>query len=61
VNSTKQKIARKKRIAQVSLNADCLVHLEIISCEKEINKLIELLTKHCCVKQIFVNKKVDNT
>jgi len=57
VNSTKQKTARKKRIAQVVLDADCLVHLEIISCEKEINKLIELLTKHYCVKQVFVDNK----
>jgi len=57
VNSTKPKIARKKRLVQLLLDEECLIHLEVISCEKEINDLVELLTKHYCVKQIFIDDK----
>lgn len=57
MNSINQKNARKKRIVQVILDGDCLMHLEIISCEQEINDLIELLSKHYCGKTIFIDKK----
>ena len=51
-----------KRIVCVMLDdKDCFLHLEIISCEKQINDLIEYLSKKYCMKEIFVNKKVDNT
>jgi hypothetical protein len=58
VNSTKQKIANKRRIATVILDdKDCLIHLEIVSCEQQINDLISLLTKNYCVTKVFVNPK----
>lgn len=39
------------------LDGECLIHLEIISCENEINDLVELLSKHYCGKTIFIDKK----
>jgi hypothetical protein len=42
---------------QLLLDEECVIHLEVISCEKEINDLVELLTKHYCVKQIFIDDK----
>lgn len=49
--------ARKKRFVQLLLDGECLMHIEVVSCEKEINKLVELLTQHYCVKQMFVDEK----
>ena len=57
MNSTNQKNVHKKRIVQVMLHDECIIHLEIISCEKQINDLVELLSKHYCGKTIFINKK----
>ena len=39
------------------LHDECIIHLEIISCEKQINDLVELLSKHYCGKTIFIDKK----
>ena len=53
-----QKTVNKRRIATVVLDdKECLVHLEIVSCEKQINDLIEILTRHYCVKKIYINPK----
>jgi len=57
VNSTNQKNVHKKRIVQVMLHDECIIHLEIISCENQINDLVELLSKHYCGKTIFIDKK----
>ncbi len=57
MNSIKQPSARKRRLVQLTLDGECITHIEIISCEREINKLVKLLTKHYCVKEIFVDKK----
>jgi len=56
VNSIKQQNAHK-RIVQIVLDDDCLIHMEIISCEKQINELIDFLSKKYCMKQIFISKK----
>lgn len=57
MNSTNQKNVHKKRIVQVMLHDECIIHLEIISCENQINDLVELLSKHYCGKTIFIDKK----
>ena len=57
MNSTSQKNVHKKRIVQVMLHDECIIHLEIISCENQINDLVELLSKHYCGKTIFIDKK----
>ena len=57
MNSIKAKNVRKKRIVQVMLEDDCIIHLEIISCEDQINDLIKLLSNHYCGKTIFIDKK----
>ena len=56
MNSIKQQNAHK-RIVQIVLDDDCLIHMEIISCEKQINELIDFLSKKYCMKQIFISKK----
>jgi hypothetical protein len=54
----KQMTADKRRIATVVLDDnDCLIHVEIVSCEKQINDLIALLTKNYCVKKVYINPK----
>jgi hypothetical protein len=54
----KQMTANKRRIATVVLDDnDCLIHVEIVSCEKQINDLIAILTKNYCVKKVYVNPK----
>lgn len=57
MNSTNQKNVHKRRIVQVMLHDECIIHLEIISCENQINDLVELLSKHYCGKTIFIDKK----
>ena len=48
-----------KRIACVMLDdKECGIHLEIVSCEPQINELIEYLSKKYCMKKIFVNKRI---
>ena len=47
-----------KRIACVMLDdKDCGIHLEIVSCEQQINDLVEYLSKKYCMKKIYVNKR----
>lgn len=47
-----------KRIACILLeDKDCDLHLEIVSCEKQVNELIDFLSKKYFMKKMFVNKK----
>jgi hypothetical protein len=48
----------KKRIAYIILeDKECDLHLEIVSCEKQINELVEYLSRKYCMKKVFVNTK----
>lgn len=48
----------KKRIVSIILeDPECDIHLEIVSCEKQINELVEYLSKKYCMKKIFINTK----
>lgn len=54
----KQKTAPKKRIAYIVLeDKECDLHLEILSCEKQINELVEYLSRKYCMKKIFISTK----
>ena len=54
----KQKTAPKRRIATLILDdKECLIHVEIVSCEKQINELTALLTKNYCVQKVYINPK----
>jgi hypothetical protein len=49
-----------KRIACILLDdEDCGIHLEIISCEKQINDLVEYLSKKYSMKKLYVNKRTN--
>jgi len=54
----KQKTVPKKRIASIILeDKECDLFLEILSCEKQINKLVEYLSYKYCMKKIFISTK----
>lgn len=58
MNFIKQMTAHKRRIAVILLeDKECDIHLEILSCEKQINDIVRILSDHYCMKQIFVNRK----
>jgi hypothetical protein len=47
----------KRMVAIILDDEQCKLHLEIISCEKQINDLIEYLSHKYCMKQLYVDKK----
>jgi len=48
----------KKRIVSIILDdKDCDLHLEIISCEKQINELVNYLSQKYFMKKVFVSSK----
>ena len=48
----------KKRIVSIILeDKDCDLHVEIISCEKQINELINYLSQKYFMKKVFINSK----
>ena len=48
----------KKRIVSIILEDPvCDLHLEIISCEKQINHLINYLSQKYFMKKVFINSK----
>lgn len=48
----------KKRLVAIMLDdEECLIHLDILSCEKQINELVEYLSKKYRMKQVFINTK----
>ena len=54
----KQNVAHKKRIVTLVLDdIECLIHLEILSCETQINELVEYLSKKYYMKKVFINTK----
>lgn len=57
MSSTNQQTVHKKRILQLFLEDECIIHLEIISCEKQINNIVELLTKNYPAYEIFISTK----
>jgi hypothetical protein len=49
-----------KRIVCILLDdEECLLHLEVLSCEKQINELVEYLSHKYCMKEIFISEKVN--
>jgi hypothetical protein len=48
----------RKRIVSIILEDEvCDIHLEIISCEKEINQLINYLSQKYFMKKVFISSK----
>jgi len=48
----------KKRIVSIILeDKDCDLYLEIISCEKQINELVNYLSQKYFMKKMFVSSK----
>jgi len=48
----------KKRIVSIILDdKDCDLHLEIISCENQINDLINYLSQKYFMKKVFISSR----
>jgi hypothetical protein len=48
----------KKRLAEIILfDGECDIYLEIMSCEKQINNLVDYLSSKYFMKKLFVNTK----
>jgi len=48
----------KKRIVSIILeDKECDLHLEIISCEKQINELVNYLSQKYFMKKVFISSK----
>lgn len=48
----------KKRIVSIILEDDeCDLYLEVISCEKQINSLVNYLSQKYFMKKLFINSK----
>ena len=48
----------KKRIVSIILeDKECDLHLEIISCEKQVNELVNYLSQKYFMKKVFISSK----